>query len=68
MVHWKLYQFPSILNNNIKLVIGYNFLEGVIMRRRLFSFEPNLFSIEMITLLDQTTYEPQIQFKHELGS
>jgi hypothetical protein len=28
----------------------------------------DLFSIGMITLLDQTIVEPQIQFKHELGT
>ncbi len=36
--------------------------EGILL-----SSIPNLFSIKMITLLNQTIVEPHIQFKHELG-
>jgi hypothetical protein len=52
------------LSGNIKrpqTIINYNFIEGVAYEeeRIMFPFEPNLFSIGMITLLDQAIFEPQ---------
>jgi hypothetical protein len=35
------------------------------MKKNLFSSKPNLFSIGMITFLDQVVSEPQIQFHPE---
>ncbi len=52
------------------MVVSYNFMDRVIDEKEgiRLSSKLDLFSIGMITLLDQTIVEPQIQFKHELGT
>jgi hypothetical protein len=42
------------------MIDNYNFMEGVTYEEEeiLLSFEPNLFSIGMITLLDEVVVEP----------
>ncbi len=49
------------------MVVSYNFLEGVTYEEEEISLtsKPILFSIGIITLLDQTTKGPYIQLKHE---
>jgi len=53
------------LSGNIRrphIVIRYNFIEGVTNEENeiLLSYEPNLFSIGLITFLDQVMSEPHI--------
>jgi len=67
----KIVSISKYLSANIKrpyTIISYNFIEGVTNEEKgiLLSYDPNLFSIRMITLPDQAMFEPHIQFHHEL--
>ncbi len=61
----------NYLNGNVirsHTVVSYKFIEGVINegKKILLFYEPNLFSIGMITLPDQAVFEPHTQFHHKL--
>ncbi len=54
----KIVSMSTYLNGNIKKqhsMVSYNFIKGVIDEEEIFllDFEPNLFSIGLISLLDQ---------------